>query len=340
MTRPFRFGMLLELGPRTSMAQVLDTARRAEDAGCSIVLGTDHFNRLGVLPILQAVAERTSLRIGTLVMNDDMRHPAVLAQDLAAIDHATDGRLEIGLGAGWDKGEYDAIGVPFDPAGRRVDRLQASVRMLKQALEHGRFEHAGDDAYPAMGLRDMPPSLQRPHPPILVGGGSPRVLRFAGREADIIGLDTRALPDGTHDGADLTEEASERKISWIREGAGERLADIEISTLVFGVVPEYPAQAGSLSASAGGIPEEQLVHSPHYLTGDTARMIDALEARRERWGISYPDAAARAPRADGRCHHEPGRPLSCPPGVSPWPRAPSVVTSAPDRATLDQRGCL
>jgi probable F420-dependent oxidoreductase len=285
--RPFRFGMLLELGPRSTLPEVLEAARRAEDAGCSIVLGTDHFNRLGVLPVLQSIAERTSLRIGTLVMNNDMRHPAVLAQDLASIDHATDGRLEIGLGAGWDKGEYEAIGVSFDRAGLRVGRLQASVRMLKGALGEGRLEHAGSDAYPAMSLADMPRSVQRPHPPILVGGGSPRVLRFAGREADIAGLDTRSLPDGTHDGTDLTEEATERKIGWIREGAGSRLSEVEISTLIFGVVPEYPARRGSLSARAGGVAEEQLVHSPHYLTGETERMVDALHSRRERWGISY-----------------------------------------------------
>jgi probable F420-dependent oxidoreductase len=285
--RPFRFGMLIELGPRTTVAEVLETARRAEDAGCSIVLGTDHFNRLGVLPVLQAVAAQTSLRIGTLVMNNDMRHPAVLAQDLAAIDHATEGRLEIGLGAGWDRGEYEAIGVPFERAGLRVSRLQAAVRMLKGALAEGRLQHEGSEAYPPISLRDMPLSVQRPHPPILVGGGSPRVLRFAGREADIVGLDTRSLPDGTHDGTDLTEAATERKIGWIRDGAGDRLGELEIGTLIFAVVPDYPAVPGSLSASAGGLPEEELVNSPHYLTGDTQRMIDALRRRRARWGISY-----------------------------------------------------
>jgi probable F420-dependent oxidoreductase len=285
--RRFRFGLLLELSATTTIGEALDTARRAEDAGCAVVLGTDHFNRLGVLPMLQAVAQATSLRIGTLVLNNDMRHPAVLAQDLASIDHATGGRLEIGLGAGWDKGEYEAIGVPYDAAGRRVDRLQAAVRMLKQSLGEGHIAHGADDAYPDMQLGSMPRSLQRPHPPILIGGGSPRILRFAAREADIVGLDTRSLPDGTHDGTDLTEDAVERKVGWIREAAGERFSRLEINVLIFDLVPEYPAQPGALSARVGGLPEEQLVGSPHYLTGDSRRMTESLLANRERWGISY-----------------------------------------------------
>jgi probable F420-dependent oxidoreductase len=216
-----------------------------------------------------------------------MRHPALLAQDLASIDHVTDGRLEVGLGAGWDRGEYEAIGMPFDEAGRRVDRLEASVRMLKQALSEGRIEREADRAYPRIQLAGMPRSLQRPHPPFLIGGGGRRVLGIAAREADIVGLDTRALPDGTHDGTDLTEQATERKVGWIREAAGARLAEIELNVLVFDLVPEYPGQPGSLSARAGGLPEEQLVRSPHYLTGDAERMTDALLANRERWGINY-----------------------------------------------------
>ncbi len=285
--RPFRFGLLLETTDRTTLDEVLHDGRRAEDVGCSIVLGTDHFNRLSVLPLLQTVAERTSLRIGTLVLNNDMRHPALLAQDLASIDHATGGRLEIGLGAGWDRGEYEAIGVPFDPPGRRVDRLQASVQILKQALGEGRIERGIDGAYPSMRLDSMPRSLQRPHPPMLVGGGGPRVLRFAARQADIVGLDTRALPDGSHDGTDLTESAIERKVGWIREAAGDRIDHIELNVLIFGLVPEYPARPGALSAHAGGLPEEELVNSPHYLHGDTQRMTESLLANRERWGISY-----------------------------------------------------
>jgi probable F420-dependent oxidoreductase len=286
--RPFRFGLVLEMGTDSTIEQLVADARRAEDAGCAIVLGTDHHRRMGVLPVLQAVAERTSLRIGQLVLNNDMRHPAVLAQDLAAIDHATGGRLEIGLGAGWDRAEYEAIGMPFDGAGRRVDRLEASIRMLKGALGDGHLLHAGDAAYPPMDMAGMPTSLQRPHPPILVGGGSRRVLSIAGREADIVGLDTRALPDGTHDGTDVTPAAIDRKLEWIREAASERFAELEINALVYAVVPEFPAHPGALAANAApGVSEDELAGSPHYLHGDTGRMVEHILACRERWGISY-----------------------------------------------------
>lgn len=276
------------MGERATVDDLVRDARRGEDAGCSIVLGTDHFRRLGVLPLLHAVAERTSLRIGTLVLNNDMRHPAVLAQDLAALDHATGGRLEIGLGAGWDRGEYEAIGVPFDAAGRRVDRLEASVRVLKRSLGGGRLEHSGDDAYPPMQMDGMPLSAQRPHPPILVGGAGRRVLSIAAREADIVGLDTRSLPDGTHDGTDITAAATDRKLGWIRDAAGDRFDELEVNTIVFAVVPEYPARPGALAANAAqGLSEEEIAASPHYLYGDTERMVDHLQASRERWRISY-----------------------------------------------------
>jgi probable F420-dependent oxidoreductase len=286
--RPFRFGLLLEMRADTTVDEVVADARRAQDLGCSIVLGTDHFRRLGVLPLLQHVAERTSLRIGTLVLNNDMRHPAVLAQDLAALDHVSGGRLEIGLGAGWDRGEYEAIGLPFDAAGRRVDRLEASLRLLKRALRDGRLEHSGDDAYPQMAMHGAPVSLQRPHPPVLVGGGSRRVLSIAGREADIVGLDTRSLPDGSHDGTNVTPAATDAKVGWIRDAAGDRFDDLEINALVFAVVPDYPAQVGALAANAApGVSEEEIAGSPHYLYGETARMVDHLEASRQRWRVSY-----------------------------------------------------
>jgi probable F420-dependent oxidoreductase len=286
--RPFRFGLVLEIQRDSSASELVDVARRAADAGCSIVLGTDHFRRPGVLPLLQAIAERTELRIGMLVLNNDMRHPAVLAQDFAAIDDATGGRLEIGLGAGWDRAEYAAIGVPFDAAGARVSRLEASVRMIKGALRDGHLRHPGDDAYPPIDMDGMPVSVQRPHPPVLIGGGSKRVLSIAGREADIVGLDTRSLPDGTHDGTDVTAAATERKIGWIREGAGERFGELEINTLVFGMVPEYPARPGALAANAApGVSEEEIADGPHYLYGDVERMADHLLRNRERWGVSY-----------------------------------------------------
>jgi probable F420-dependent oxidoreductase len=281
MSRPFRFGLLTE-ARHSRLPELLDLARRAEDAGCSIMLGTDHFGRLAALPLLVAVAQATGLRIGTLVLNNDLRHPAVLAQELAAVDVATDGRLEIGLGAGWDLADYAAIGVPFEPPARRFERLVASVEMLKQALSEGRIERAGDSAYPEIKA-PMPRSIQRPHPPILIGGGGPRLLRFAARAADIVGFDPRALPGGGHDDRDVTADAVERKVGWVREAAGDRLGALDINVIIFG------ASAGAAASldRAGGLTLEQIAGSPHYLLGDAEQMADTLVARRERWGINY-----------------------------------------------------
>jgi probable F420-dependent oxidoreductase len=286
MPRPFRFGLIIETR-QTTRGELLDVARRAEDAGCSILLGTDHFGRLAALPLLQAAAEATSLRIGSLVLNNDFRHPVVLAQELATIDMLTEGRVEIGLGAGWDRPEYEAAGLTFDPPGRRVDRMMATVGLLKQALGHGRMERPGDDAYPAIAMSDMPRSVQRPHPPILIGGGGPRVLRFAAREADIVALDPKALPEGGHDPADVLAAAVDRKIGWIREAAGERWPGLEVNVIVFDVDPDFGRRSGPPPERSHGISEQEIVHSPHYLVGDAERMADQLLERRERWGISY-----------------------------------------------------
>jgi len=268
VSRPFRFGLIVETRQATRR-QLVEQARQAEDQGIDILLGTDHLGRLASLPLLQAAAEATSLRIGTLVLNNDFRHPVILAQELAAVDRVTDGRLEIGLGAGWDRPEYEAAGLSFDGPGRRIARLQATVALLKQALGEGRIERTADDAYPAMRLDNMPMSAQRPHPPFLIGGGGPRMLRYAAREADIVGLDPRAFPEGGHDPADQSESAIDRKVAWVREAAGDRWPELELNIIVFGVG------------------KEEVAGSPHYLAADRTRMTEQLLARRERWGISY-----------------------------------------------------
>lgn len=276
--RPFRFGVTLGTDQATRDG-VLDLARRAEDAGVEVLLGSDHLGRWGSLPMLQAAAQATNLRIGTLVLNNDLRQPAVLAQELTTIDLMTDGRLEIGIGAGWNRPEYEAAGVAFDRPPERIARMRATVAMLKSAMRDGRIDHAGDDAYPAIHQEGLPTSMQRPHPPILVGGGGPKLLAYAAREANIIGLDPRSLPEGGHDPQDVTEAAIDRKIGWIREAAGDRWDELEINIAIYAVDP--PPEAGR------EIGPEEIERSPHYLVGDAERIVDTLLERRERWGISY-----------------------------------------------------
>ncbi len=284
--RPFRFGVTLDgsTGRRTA---VLEVARRAEDAGASVLLATDHLGSWGALPRLQAAAEVTGLRIGTLVLNNDLRHPAVLAQELATVDAMTDGRLEIGIGAGWNRPEYEAAGIRFDPPADRLRRMRSSLGMLRQAMRDGRIDHEADDAYPAIHQDGLPTSAQRPHPPLLVGGGGPRLLAFAAREANIIGIDPRSLPGGGGDPTDITGAAVDRKVGWIREAAAERWAELEINIAIWQVDPDFHRRAGPPPPRARGIGEDELPLSPHYLVGDTGEMVETLLARRERWGISY-----------------------------------------------------
>jgi probable F420-dependent oxidoreductase len=286
LTKPFRFGLLVE-GDDLDRRALLELVRRAESEGYNILLGTDHLGRLASLPLLQAAAEATRLRIGTLVLNNDFRNPVILAQELATLDMLTEGRLEIGLGAGWARVEYDAAAMEFDPPGRRVARLQGTVALLKQAFGEGRIERDADDAYPKMLLEGMPRSVQRPHPPFLIGGGGRRVVSYAAREAQIIGLDPRAFREGGHDQSDVTEAAFDAKIGWIREAAGDRWTDLEINVIVFGVDPQYGRRSGPSPALRHPISEDEMARSPHYLLGETDEMTDQLVARRERWGINY-----------------------------------------------------
>src|SRR5688500_2801389 len=264
--RPFRFGLMIDsrAGTRDS---VVELAHRAEAAGISVLLGTDHLGRWATLPLLQSAAEASALRIGTFVLNNDLRHPTVLAQELATIDAITDGRLEIGIGAGWNRDEYVAAGMSFDPAPGRVTRMQATVAMLKQAMGEGRIDHEADAAYPAIHQEKLPMAVQRPYPPIMVGGGGPRVLRYAARAADIGGVDPRSLPGGGTDPADITEAAVDRKIAWIREAAGDRWAQLEINIALFEVDPAYRTRSGPPPPRSRAIGEGEMAASPHYLVG-------------------------------------------------------------------------
>jgi probable F420-dependent oxidoreductase len=291
--RRFRFGVVLD-SAEGRRDRVIETGRRAEAAGAHVLLATDHLGGWGALLRLQVAAEATRLRIGALVLNNDLRHLPVLAQELATLDAMTDGRLEIGLGAGWNRPEYEGAGLRFDPPADRLRRMEASMNMIRQALRDGRIDHDADDAYPAIHQEGLPTSTQRPNPPFLVGGGGPKLLGFAAREADIIGIDPRSLPGGGGDPDDITGAAIDRKVGWIREAAGDRWADLEINVALWEVDPDFRTRRGPPPRRARGISEEQLPLSPHYLVGDTHEMVETLLARRERWGISYVTLPASA----------------------------------------------
>jgi len=283
---PFRFGLLVE-SATVARAELLALAGRAQDEGYSTILGTDHLGRHAALPMLLSAAENSRLRVGTLVLNNDFRHPALLAQDLATLDMLTEGRLEIGLGAGWAVSEYVGAAMSFDRPGRRVGRLEATIKLLKQAFAEGRMEHPGDEHYPQISLDSVPRSVQQPHPPLLIGGGGRRVLSLAAREADIVGLDPRALPEGGHDRRDVTAPLIDEKIGWVREAAGERWPRLQINIIVFGVDPGFRPGGDASPVLRHPISTDEMAASPHYLWGDAEAMADLLLGRRERWGINY-----------------------------------------------------
>lgn len=285
--RKFRFGVQgRSMGPRKEW---LDTIRRVEDAGYSTFLVLDHFVR-GLDPVaaLGAAAIATSsLRLGSMVFDNDFRHPAVLAKAAATIDVLSEGRLELGVGAGWLREEYDQVGIPFDLAGVRIDRMTEAVRFLKRAFVEDEVSFSGEH-YDMTGLRMPPKPVQMPHPPIVIGGGSKRILTVAGEEADIVGLTTRALPDGTKDVADMTAGSTRRKIRWVREAAGARFDDLELSAMVSDVIvtDDRAAAAGQLATKMNVTPEDVL-SSPHMLVGSVDAMVEDLQRRREEFGLSY-----------------------------------------------------
>ncbi|GAA4058759.1 TIGR03621 family F420-dependent LLM class oxidoreductase [Actinomadura miaoliensis] len=280
--RPFRFAAVLRLAD--SGRAWADKARRLEDLGFGALLVPDHLvgPRLAPVAAMTAAAcATTRLRVGTLVFANDFRHPAVLAKEAATVDLLSDGRLEFGLGTGWMARDYAGAGLPLDPPGVRVDRLAEAIAVLKGLWRGGPFTFAGEH-YRVDGLEQEPRPVQRPGPRLMLGGGGPRMLRLAAREADIVNLTLRVRPDGSGpDTADGGPDAFRRKVDVLREAAGERFPAIELGTSVLRVRPD--AAAASWSAAA---PDAQ-AGTPQVLTGDAAADRDRLLRWREECGLSY-----------------------------------------------------
>lgn len=294
--RPFRF--LAEAAAVADGRTLAAEARRAEAMGIDVLVIPDHLiEQLAPVPFMATVAAATErLRIGTFVLNNDLRHPAVLAQDLASLDVLSDGRLEIGIGAGWNVPEYRAIGLPFDPVGRRVSRLAEAIAVLKGAFGPGPFSFTGEH-YMIDELDGQPKPVQQPHPPIFIGGGGRRLLSLAGREADIVGLAPRILPGDQPrvDPRSLTLDAAAEKIGWVREAAGARFDRLELnvypSTSEIIVTDHALREARTLadrlrSRTGIEITARELLDSPHIYIGSLDAFVEKFRMLRERFGIS------------------------------------------------------
>src|SRR5690349_3162771 len=260
--------------------------------GFDTLLVADHLS--AVFPPLTALctaAEATErLRVGTFVLNNDFRHPVVLAREAAAVDLLTDGRLELGLGAGHMKSEYDGAGLRFDAGAVRVERLGESVRIVK-ALLAGEPTSFDGRHYQLREHTIYPRPVQRPAPPILIGGHGRRLLSLAAREADIVGfVGFRHLEGGAAvDTAGFVPAAVDERIQLVRAAAGERFADLELNVLLQRVVQtDDPGQeAEALHARRPEVSAADAAQTPFFLFGTTDRMVEALLERRERWGFSY-----------------------------------------------------
>lgn len=264
-------------------------ARSAEHLGYHALVVSDHFgNRLSPAPALVLAAEATErLRVGSFVYDNDFRHPALLAQEVATIDMLTDGRFDFGIGAGWLKSEYDAAGLPFHSGAVRVERLTEAVTLIKQLLSGKPVTIAGEH-YRVSNLSSGFEPVQRPHPPFLIGGGGRRLLTLAAREANIISVMPRSRKDGSGlEDADAREAAFQQKIGWIREAAGARFPSLELNTLVQSVViTDDPKAAADKLAPEWEIGAEDLLASPLLLIGPVDQIAETVRMRRERLGLS------------------------------------------------------
>ncbi len=302
MTTPFRFGCQA-YGP-TSAAEWRDSARRAEDLGYSTFSLADHYigpgpaldaaahpiQTVAAVPAMMAAADATeTIRIGCRVLCVDYHHPVVLAKELATIDLLSDGRLEAGFGAGWITSEYEAMGITMDRAGVRLDRLEEVVGLARAHFAGEELSLEGAHVT-ATGFTAVPAAVQEGGVPIMIGGGSPRVLRMAGRLADIVSInfDNSAGKLGARGMASGTAEGTTDKLDWIRAGAGDRFGDLEIEIGAYFVIVTDDREATlAAMAPAFGMEPDHFAAFPHALVGSVDEICATLEARREQYGISY-----------------------------------------------------
>ncbi len=289
---PFRFAAQLGKAPEATARSWAEQARTAEDLGYSSILMPDHFgDQLAPVPAMMAAAAATErIRVGTLVFGNDYRHPLVVAKEAATLDLLTDGRLELGLGAGWMRTDYEEAGIPYDPPAVRIDRFEESVAIVKGLLEtEGPFSFEGDH-YRITEHSATPRPVQHPRPPLIIGGGGPRVLRIAARQADIVSInvDLRAGTAGPEAAPNAAPDATRQKVQWVREAAGDRFDQLELNTLIgFALITDDRQKIIDAMAPTFGLDPDDAVHVPLALVGTLEQMEEELRWRREQYGISY-----------------------------------------------------
>jgi probable F420-dependent oxidoreductase len=285
-SRPFRFGTGAFHHIR-SRTQFINLARKIEDMGYAIYLIPDHFvDEISPIAALMAVADATSLRIGSYVFDNDFRHPAVVAREAASLDLLSEGRFELGLGAGWVESDYTQTGIPFDPPAVRVSRLTESVQIIKGSFADGPFTFSGKH-YTITNLEAWPKPVQRPHPPIVIGASGRRMLSLAAREANIISLFVPS-PGSQPQIAEGSSAAVAQRIEWVREAAADRFDELEFNILILRLLITDDRKAGVEElAKDTGMTSEQVLDNVHILVGTVDQIVEDLQMRRAQFGISY-----------------------------------------------------
>lgn len=291
--KPFRF--LADVREPVSARELGERARRAEAVGFHAVVVPDHLiDQLSPVPAMAVVAATTQrIRFSAFVLNNDLRHPAVLAQDLASLDVLSEGRLDVAIGAGWNVAEYEAVGLPFEPGPVRVSRLEEAVAVLKGCFADGAFTFAGEH-YRITDYDARPKPVQRPHPPFMIGGGQRRILSFGAREAQIVGLAPTASPPGGDGPKRFTRAAAEQQVAWVREAAGDRFDELTLNaypssypvTVTDDARGEARRAAAVLRERGVDLAEDEVLASPYLYIGSVDSLVEKFIGLREELGIS------------------------------------------------------
>jgi probable F420-dependent oxidoreductase len=277
----------------SSASDFREKARKAEALGYSTLFVPDHFidHPLAPMPAMATAAAVTdTLRVGSLVLANDYKHPVVLAREAATLDLLSRGRLELGLGAGWMTADYEKSGIELDRPAVRIARLKESVAILKGLMADGAFTFHGKH-YTVTNLDSEPKPVQRPHPPFIIGGGGPKILALAAREAAIVGLNANlrggvAISDDA--ARSMTGAATDEKVARLREAAGARFDDLELQSFVgFTNFTDDRRALAEMMAGAFGVSPDEALETPVVLAGTLQEMMEDVQARRERWGMSY-----------------------------------------------------
>ncbi|MFM8846544.1 MAG: TIGR03621 family F420-dependent LLM class oxidoreductase [Actinomycetota bacterium] len=300
MSKPFRFG--LQAYAPASGKDWRDLARKAESMGFSSFHLADHVigpgpaltatghpvQTVAAIPAMAVAAEATdTIKIGCRVLCVDYRNPVMLAKEVATLDFFSEGRLELGIGAGWLQNEYEAMGIPFDKAGVRIERMEEVIGLLRASFAEGELNVTGRHVH-AVGFEAVPKPVRTP--PLMIGGGAKKVLTIAGREADIVSLNFnnssgKLGPAGI---GSSTAELTLEKIGWVKDGAGARFDQIEIEIAAYFtiVTPDGDGTRAKMAPMFGMTPEVLAEH-PNALIGSVDEICDRIVERRERFGISY-----------------------------------------------------